>query len=76
MQVCMVRRPAFVALDDAVPVLDHVLELVSIMFHETLHGPRGSVAEGADRVAFDLVRDIDEHVEILLATFAGEDPAE
>ena len=62
MRAFVYRRLALVALDDAVAVLDHVLELVPEMFHEALHRPRRRIAEGADRMAFDLVRDIDEHV--------------
>src|SRR5690606_35772975 len=60
----------------AVAVLDHVLELVPEVLDEALHGPSGCIAERADRVAFDLVRDIDEHVEVLLAALARQDSAQ
>src|SRR3954453_9953096 len=61
------------ASDNAVAVFDHVLELVPEMFHETLHRPRRRVAKCTDRVTFDLVGDIHQHVEILFAAFACED---
>mmetsp|Transcript_29325 Transcript_29325/g.50220 ORF Transcript_29325/g.50220 Transcript_29325/m.50220 type:complete len:387 (+) Transcript_29325:480-1640(+) len=32
---------------------------------ESLHGPRGRVAQGADRVAFDLIGELLEHVDLL-----------
>ncbi len=64
-------RPPFVAVDDAATaVLDHVLELVPEVLHEALHRPRGRVAERADGVAFDLVRDVDQHVEVVLDALA------
>ena len=64
------RRRAHAATDGSVVddaaalVLDHVLELVAEVLDEALHRPRGGVAERADRVAFDLVRDVDEHVDV------------
>ena len=62
------------ALDDAAAaVLDHVFELVAEMLQEALHRPRGGVAERADRVAFDLVRDVDQHVEVFAAPLPCED---
>src|SRR5215831_20139627 len=64
-------------LDDAAAlVLNHVLELVAEVLQEALHGPRGRVAERADRMAFDLVRDVDEHVEIGLRALPLRDPRE
>ena len=41
-----------------------VLELVPVMLDEALHRPRRGVAERADRVPFDLVRDVDQHVDV------------
>src|SRR5690606_31054775 len=62
------------ALDDAAPaVLDHVLELVPEVLQEALHRPRGRVAERADSVALDLVRDVHEHVEIGPRALAVDD---
>src|SRR5512134_2006728 len=60
--------------DDAVAVLDVVLELVPEMTDEALHGPRRGVAQRADRVALDLVGDVDQHVDVGLAPLAGQDP--
>src|SRR6186713_489123 len=50
-----------------------ILELIAEVLHEALHGPRRGVAERADRVTLDLVRDVDEHVELLLATLPALD---
>src|SRR5687767_4500639 len=61
-----------IAFDDAVAVLDHVFEFMPEMFHEALHRPGGGVAEGANGVAFDLVGHVHQHVQVLLAAFAGE----
>src|SRR6185503_1609798 len=55
---------------------DVILELVAEVLDEALHGPGGCVAEGADRVAFDLVRDVHQHVELLLASLAALDAAD
>ena len=61
------------ALSDAVAVLDHVFELVPVMLHEALHRPRRRVAERADRMPFDLVGDVDQHVEVGLLALPCED---
>src|SRR5512139_3172707 len=60
-------------LDDAVAVLDVMLELVPEVSDETLHRPRGRVAERADGVAFDVVGDADQQVHVFHAALAGED---
>ena len=79
---CGRRRGAHAATDGSVVddasalVLDHVLELVAEVLDEALHGPRGRVAERADRVAFDLVRDVDEHVDVGLRALAVDDSRE
>src|SRR5882672_2249798 len=54
-------------------VFDHVFEFVAEVLDGALHGPRRRVAERADRVAFDAVRDIDDEVQVLHAPFACED---
>src|SRR5215210_9143638 len=59
--------------DDAVAVLDVVLELVPEMADETLHRPRCRIAERTDRVPFDLVRHVDQHVDVGLATLPRQD---
>src|SRR5512139_3352542 len=61
-------------LDDAVAVLDVMLELVPEMSDEALHRPRRRVAERADGVAFDVVGDADEHVDVFFAPLPREDP--
>src|SRR5512135_383061 len=63
-------------LDDAVAVLDVVLELVPEMPDETLHGPRRRVAERADGVALDVVGDADQHVDVFRAALPCQDPLE
>src|SRR4051794_9223802 len=64
-------------LDDAAAlVLHHVLELVAEVLQEALHGPRGRIAERANRVTFDLVRDVDEHVEVRLGALPLGDSRE
>src|SRR3970040_289611 len=62
--------------DAAAVVVDHVLELVPEMPQKALDGPGRRIAEGADRVAFDLVRDVDEHVELRPLGLAFRDPRE
>ena len=62
----MARRRARID-DRAALVLDHVFELVPEMLEETLHRPRGRIAERADRVALDAVRDIEQQSQILAA---------
>src|SRR5512139_4339092 len=61
-------------LDDAVAVLDVMLELVPEVSDEALHRPRGGVAERADGVPFDLVGDVDEHVDVGHAALPRQDP--
>src|SRR6185437_16120659 len=66
------NEPLF--LDDAAPaVVDHVLELVAIVLDEALYGPRRGIAERADRMALDVICDVDEHRHVLAAALAGED---
>ena len=51
----------FLSVDQAAPaVLDHVFEFVAEMLHEALDRPCRRVTQGTDRVALDLVRDIDQ----------------
>src|SRR5512146_219875 len=59
---------------EAVAVLDVVLELVPVGRHEAMHGPRGGVAERADRLALDVVGDADQHVDGVPTPLAREDP--
>src|SRR5512139_1240519 len=63
-------------LDDAVAVLDVVLELVPEMSDEALHGPRRRVAERADSVSLDVVGDAHQHIHVFLAALARQDPRE
>src|SRR5512139_2527925 len=63
-------------LDDAVAVLDVVLELVPEVFDEALHRPRRRVAERTDRVPLDVVRDGDQHVDVLAVPLPRQDPPE
>src|SRR5581483_5109938 len=51
-------------------VIDVVLELVAEMQDEALHRQRRGVAERADRSAGDVVGDVRQHVEVLVAAFA------
>src|SRR5690606_19933880 len=61
-------------LDDAAPaVIDHVLELVAEMLQKALHRPRRRVAERADRMPLDLLRDADERVEVGARPLAFDD---
>src|SRR5262245_59900920 len=53
-----------------------ILELVAEVAQEALHGPGGSIAERADRVPFDPVGDVDQHVELLLAALTALDAAD
>jgi hypothetical protein len=44
--------------------LDPLLHLRTEMPHETLDGPCGGVAEGADGAALDLLGDLEQHVDL------------
>src|SRR5690606_22162116 len=70
------RRDVQVLDDAASAVIDHVLEFVPEVLQEALHRPRGGVAERADRVSLDLVRDVDQHVEIRASAFTVDDSAQ
>ena len=45
---------------------DALLDLGAEVAHEALDGPRGGVAERADRAAFDLLGEFEEHVDLAL----------
>src|SRR5579883_3392041 len=61
-------------LDDATAaVVDHVFELVGVVLDEALHRPRRRIAERADRVALDVIRDVDEQAEVLAPALPGQD---
>src|SRR5579862_9632929 len=47
-------------------LIDAPLDLRAEVAQQALHGPGGAVAEGADRVAFDLGRDFPQHVDLAL----------
>src|SRR6185312_15709480 len=51
---------------------DAALHLRPEMANKTLNGPRGRIAEGADRVTFDLPRYILERVDLLDARIARD----
>src|SRR5215510_4246563 len=70
------RRHARAAVRHTHAVSDVELELLAEMLHEALYRPGRRVAECADRVTFDLVRDIDEHVELLLPPLTVLDAAD
>src|SRR5580704_13707611 len=52
-------------------LIDAPLDLRPEMAQQTLNRPRRPVAEGTDRVALDLLRDFEQHVDLALvgATF-------
>src|ERR1700759_2975233 len=56
--------------------IDAALDLRTEMPQQALYRPRGAIAEGADRVTLDLLRHLEQHVDLTLvgATFghAGE----
>ena len=54
-------------------VLHHVLEFVAEVFEEALHGPRGGIAERADRMTLDLVGYLDQLVEVFLLALPVDD---
>src|SRR5882762_4227264 len=58
------RAPRGIVDQAAAAVIDHVGKLVTIVLDETLHWPGGSIAERADRVALDAVRDVDQQVQV------------
>src|SRR5215472_6593043 len=47
-------------------LIDAPLDLGPEVAQEALHGPCGAVAEGADRVALDLLRHLEQHVDLAL----------
>src|SRR5213082_4057051 len=56
-------RPRSVAHDAAATVIDHVFELVPVVPEEALHRPGRGVAECADGVPLDAVRDVQQSEE-------------
>src|SRR5580698_1149725 len=64
------RAPAGARAHQAAAVVYVVLELVAVMLDEALHRPSGGIAEGADGVAFDLLRDVHQHVQVFLPALA------
>src|ERR1700716_580104 len=59
--------------DGAALVLDHVLKLMPEVLQETLHRPRGGIAQRADGVALDAIGDVQQQPEILASPLAGDD---
>ena len=58
--LCRRRRQPF---DDRTALmLDHVLKLMPEVLQETLHRPRGRIAQRANGVALDAVGDIEQQV--------------
>src|SRR3546814_13069583 len=53
---------------------DPALHLRAEVADQTLDRPGGGISEGADRVAFDLPRDVEEHVDLLRAGVALHHP--
>ena len=52
---------------------DALLDLWAEVAHEALDGPRGGVAERADRAALDLLGELEQHVDLaLVPTAFGE----
>src|SRR5215468_3452761 len=66
-------RGSDIVRDQALLVVDVVLELVAEMLDEALHWQRRGVAQRADRPAGDVVGDVHEHVEVLASTLAALD---
>src|SRR5262249_12414358 len=60
-------RPLAVGHEAPSAVIDHVLELVTVVLEEALHRPGRGVAEGADGVPLDVVRDIEQQSQLLAA---------
>src|SRR5512142_743652 len=60
-------------LHDAALVVDVVLELVAVGLHEGAHGHRRGVSEGADGAPLDVVREVEQQVQVLLAALARLD---
>src|SRR2546429_618223 len=58
-------RPRSVAHDAAATVIDHVFELVPVVPEEALHRPGRGVAECADGVPLDAVRDVQQQRQLL-----------
>src|SRR5690242_5555838 len=56
--------------DEAAAVVDVVLELLAVVLDEALYRPGGGVAEGADGVAFYLLGDVHQHVQVFLPALA------
>ena len=56
--------------------VDAVFDLLSKVADEALDGPGGRVAEGADRMAFDLIGELFEHVNLSEVRVADLHPLE
>jgi len=54
------------ALERAALLADVLEEFVAVLLREAARRPRRRVPQGADGVPFDLVRDVEQDVEILL----------
>src|SRR5215472_8232665 len=55
-------------------VIDHVLELVTVVLEEALHRPRRGIAKGADGVPLDVVGHVEQQAQLLAARLPGEHP--
>ena len=64
----LVPRCLFAVL--GVEVCEPCLQLGPEVPYEPLHGPRGAVGQGADRVALDLLRQLPQEVDLLGAGVA------
>src|SRR5438105_4462587 len=69
-----IDRPSHVIRDEALPVVDVILEFVAEMLDEALHRQRCGIAERADGASGDVVRDRNQRVEILGLPLAVLDP--
>src|SRR5215469_9135465 len=65
-------RPWGLGHEAASAVVDHVLELVTVMLEEALHRPGGGIAERADGVSLDVVRHIEQEPQLLAPRLPGE----
>src|SRR5215470_14254871 len=63
-------RGSDIVRDQALLVVDVILELVAEMLDEALHRQRRGVAQRTDRAAGDVVGDVHEHVEVLASTLS------
>src|SRR5437870_83070 len=62
------------ALRGAAILFDAPLEFGAEVANEALHRPGGTVGQGADRMALDLLRDVVEHVDLGDRGISGDHP--